>query len=189
LDSFILNFAYAEALELQPDFQAVHTLYANFLTALRDDLEKTEARIPVEAPADTSNTSDNQQNSNAFDTTIATQPANDEPNGNANSSPRKMNQELREKKSEYGLVYIMHMRFARRAEGNEGARAVFKKARVDKWVPWEVYEASGQSSFDALVEIFCSWFLSLFSAYGVPLHKRDWRCVSHLPAGSKDVRR
>lgn len=37
----------------------------------------------------------------------------------------------------------MYMRFARRAEGLKPARSVFGKARKDKWISWEVYEAAG----------------------------------------------
>jgi cleavage stimulation factor subunit 3 len=51
--------------------------------------------------------------------------------------------ELTERRSEYGLVYIMYMRFGRRAEGLKASRTVFARARRDKWIPWEVYEASG----------------------------------------------
>ncbi|KAF9487360.1 hypothetical protein BDN71DRAFT_1436920 [Pleurotus eryngii] len=36
----------------------------------------------------------------------------------------------------------MYMRFARRAEDIKSARAVFQRARKDRWVPWEVYDAS-----------------------------------------------
>jgi len=42
------------------------------------------------------------------------------------------------------------MRFGRRSEGVKSLRGIFGKARKDRWVPWEVYEAS------ALMEYHCS---------------------------------
>ena len=35
------------------------------------------------------------------------------------------------------------MRFGRRSEGVKSLRSIFGKARRDRWIPWEVYEASG----------------------------------------------
>ena len=48
--------------------------------------------------------------------------------------------ELIERKAEYGLAYIMYMRFARRTEGVKPYRGVFGR---DWWAPWEVYDVSG----------------------------------------------
>lgn len=48
------------------------------------------------------------------------------------------------------LVYIQHMRFARRAEGIKSARAVFKKARADERISYHVYV------FAALMEYNCT---------------------------------
>lgn len=52
--------------------------------------------------------------------------------------------ELVERRKEYGVVYIMYMRFGRRAEGVKSSRAIFARARKDRWVNWEVYEAAGK---------------------------------------------
>ena len=35
------------------------------------------------------------------------------------------------------------MCFGRRAEGVKSLRGIFGKARRDRWISWEVYEASG----------------------------------------------
>lgn len=53
------------------------------------------------------------------------------------------NKELEGMKGELGVVWIMLMRFARRAEGLRPARGIFTKARKDKFCPWSVYEAAG----------------------------------------------
>ena len=48
------------------------------------------------------------------------------------------------------LVYIQHMRFARRVEGIKSARQIFKKARSDDRIKFHVYV------FAALMEYSCN---------------------------------
>src|SRR5271156_4882870 len=64
---------------------------------------------------------------------------------NAQASDEKPSKhtELQRLRTEYGVAWIMYMRFGRRAEGVKSLRGIFGKARRDRWVPWEVYEASG----------------------------------------------
>ena len=46
------------------------------------------------------------------------------------------------------------MRFGRRSEGVKSLRAIFFKARRERFIPWEVYEASGSfSSFCSLSDL------------------------------------
>lgn len=65
--------------------------------------------------------------------------------GSAQKSDDKpaKSKELADRRQEYGLVYIMYIRFALRAEGVDASRAAFAKARKDKWTTWEVFEAAG----------------------------------------------
>jgi len=51
--------------------------------------------------------------------------------------------ELQRLRTEYGVAWIMYMLFGRRAEGVKPLRGIFGKARRDRWIPWEIYEASG----------------------------------------------
>ena len=44
---------------------------------------------------------------------------------------------------EYGIAWSMYMHFERRSEGMKSLCGIFGKARRDRWIPWEVYEASG----------------------------------------------
>ncbi|KAG5222098.1 mRNA 3'-end-processing protein [Salix suchowensis] len=140
----LLNFAYAEVLEAKGDVKAVHEVYGQLLTLLQKALESLEAANKV--------------------TNSPTSPSGDAPNAsmagngvpglsdtglNSNSSSFSTDgskppnvKEMNECRSEYGVVYIMYMRFARRAEEIKSARAVFQRARKDRWVPWEVYDAS-----------------------------------------------
>ena len=137
--SFLLNFACAEALEPQGNFEEVHKVFERFLEALRRDLDAHETRI---VPSATSSTA----------STLATEPVASQGTEiittNASFSTQSdekppQNKELNEKRQEYGLAWTVYMRFARRAEGLKSARAVFGQARRDKWTPWEVYESAG----------------------------------------------
>ncbi|KAI0333418.1 Suf-domain-containing protein [Cubamyces sp. BRFM 1775] len=156
--SFVLNFAYAEALELQGNFAEVHATYERFLEVLRKDLEVVEERVNSSNSSNSSIGSQNSQKTdpNAMDVSSSfLQPPSQTPSPNssfatqvADEKPPK-SKELVDKRTDYGIVYIMYMRFGRRAEGLKSARNIFGKARRDRWTPWEVYEAA------ALMEYHC----------------------------------
>jgi cleavage stimulation factor subunit 3 len=152
--SFLLNFAYAEGMELKNDFAKVRTTFEAFLAILRADLDDLKARVDATAAAAAANASA----ANA-DTTLTTEPntsgvvnttINSQASMTSTADEESKRRELAEKRTEYGLVYIMYMRFSRRAEGQAAWRLIFRKARMDTWTPWEVYEAA------ALMEYHCS---------------------------------
>ncbi|EEB92558.1 hypothetical protein MPER_08912, partial [Moniliophthora perniciosa FA553] len=59
-----------------------------------------------------------------------------------------LSQDATSLRNEFGVVYIMYMRFARRAQGLEAARSVFTKARKDVLLtPWPVYEAAAMMEY------------------------------------------
>ncbi|KAI0640581.1 hypothetical protein C8Q79DRAFT_921396 [Trametes meyenii] len=161
--SFVLNFAYAEALEVQSNFAEVHATYEKFLEVLRKDLEATEERINSANSSSSSIDSQTSQRSdtNAMDVTLQPPSQTPSPNTSPNPSPNSSfatqvadekpprSKQLTDKRTDYGIVYIMYMRFGRRAENLKSARNVFGKARRDRWTPWEVYEAA------ALMEYHC----------------------------------
>ena len=71
-------------------------------------------------------------------------------NGTAAPKPEIVSPQARmltEKRQEFGVVYIMYMRFAMRHEGLDAFRAVFAKARKEKWTPWIVFEAAGECCY------------------------------------------
>jgi len=139
--SFLLTFAYVEALEIKKEIAEIHAVYDKFLNTLRTNLDTIEQQV---------------NSANSSFSSQGTQPAH--PNGNGNAAndnsdssfgsqssdvkPPKVT-ELQKHRTEYGLAWIMYMRFGRRAEGVKASRAAFGKARKDKWTPWEVYEAAG----------------------------------------------
>jgi cleavage stimulation factor subunit 3 len=139
--SFLLNFTYAEALEKKDpkDLVEIRATYDKFLGVLRTDLETLEA----------SQKSSSSQGSDAANGSPpqATQGTQSQPNSQSTEGDedRPKSPELLIRKSEYSLVWIMYMRFARRAENIKASRAVFTRARKDPWVTWEVYEAAGRS--------------------------------------------
>ncbi|KAG5340689.1 hypothetical protein C0989_000732 [Termitomyces sp. Mn162] len=143
--SYLLAFAYAEAFEVKEAFAEVHSQYDRLLGVLRAKLEELEARIKTEAYQDASNSSTSADlgdlNSQSQSSPLSKQPSDEK---------RHKPSELRERRTEYGLAYNMYMRFGRRAEGTKSSRAIFGRARQDRWTPWEVYEAA------ALMEYHCS---------------------------------
>jgi cleavage stimulation factor subunit 3 len=152
MSSFVLNFAFAETLELKGKFEDVHEVFRKFLEVLRLDLEDVEARV---SSANSSLVSMSSQDAAAINGNASTMSNGGIANATANTTipdgsssfalderPSKP-RELAERRTEYGLVWIMYMRFSRRAEGLKAWRGVFKEARKDRWTPWEVYEAAG----------------------------------------------
>ncbi|KAJ3774932.1 Suf-domain-containing protein [Lentinula raphanica] len=127
--SFLLNFAYAEALEIKKEYAQVHTTYSDFLQAQKDSLEKLQEQL---------NQDKDKTKGDDIDDEIAT----DIDGLNSNDSLLSaVNNDLEDRKKEYALTYIMYMRFARRSEGVKASRTLFGKARRDKYASWEVYEA------------------------------------------------
>ena len=175
ITSFVLNFAYAEALELQSNFTEVHATFEKFLEILRKDLEALEIRLN----ASTSSTSSLSSQPSVGD---VSQPQNGALATNASFTTQSStedkppkNKELTDKRTDYGIAWIMYIRFARRAESLKSARNVFGKARRDRWTPWEVHEAEGPSASCARAQLL----MSACSAHGVPLRQQGCsRCQS-----------
>ncbi|KAJ3761895.1 Suf-domain-containing protein [Lentinula raphanica] len=127
--SFLLNFAYAEALEIKKEYAQVHTTYSDFLQAQKDSLEKLQEQL---------NQDKDKTKGDDIDDEIATDI---DGLNSSDSLLSAVNNDLEDRKKEYALTYIMYMRFARRSEGVKASRTLFGKARRDKYASWEVYEA------------------------------------------------
>ena len=150
----MLNFAYAEALELQGKYSEVHPIYESFLRTLREQLEALESRqLPVAASSSSSSDSlEGQDNAGEAVTGVivthrsassASSNMLADPQRAAKSPPTLTDPEFVNKRTDYGVAWIMYIRFARRAEGLKSARALFGKARRDRLAPWQVHEAEG----------------------------------------------
>ncbi|KAN0098123.1 Suppressor of forked protein (Suf) domain containing protein [Tylopilus felleus] len=157
--SFLLHFAYAEAQEGRKEYGEVTATFDKLLDTLRVELEEFESRVnsanssfssdasgrtvPVGAPNifGTSLTGLTEAGTVSNNSSFVTQVSDEKP-------PKS--KELQERRTEYGLVWIMYIRYARRAHDLKTFRAVFAKARKDRWTSWEVYEAA------ALMEYHCN---------------------------------
>ncbi|KAF5390357.1 hypothetical protein D9757_002906 [Collybiopsis confluens] len=126
--SFLLTFAYAEALEVRKDYAQVHMTYSDFLEVQRKLLEGLVTRVDLSKEKKTPELGDT-------DDSIV------EPDPPADTALAALGDDFEDRKKEYALTYIMYMRFARRAEGVKASRSLFGKARRDKFASWEVYEA------------------------------------------------
>lgn len=141
--SFLLTFAYAEALEIKKDFAEVHNVYEKFLAVLAADLTNLDRTTNVSQDGANGSGSQNPNGNGANNSgEIASQSQSQNSYITPVEEPKKKT-DLQRHRTEYGLAWIMYMRFAMRAEGVRKSRAVFGKARKDPWTPWEVFEAAG----------------------------------------------
>ena len=149
--SFVLNFAYAENMELAKNNTEVHATFTKLLQSVLEEIEALDAKIA----ANSNNSSFNEGAPGTGSGAETGAEPNEAPNSSGlskevsttslsstSSEDSALTAQLRERKQEYGLVYIMYIRFAMRSEGLEASRVVFQKARKDKYTPWEVFEAA-----------------------------------------------
>ncbi|KAH9478817.1 mRNA 3'-end-processing protein RNA14 [Psilocybe cubensis] len=135
--SFLLNFAYAEALEINKDHAEVHATYEKFLGILRANLDRLKKTSKPDATA----------------SAIISEPRSNVPlvslqELQEDKMPKTT--ELEKHRTEYGLAWIMYMCFGMRAEDVKAFQTIFGKARRDLWLSWEIYEAA------VLTEYHCS---------------------------------
>ncbi|TRM68704.1 hypothetical protein BD626DRAFT_394151 [Schizophyllum amplum] len=137
--SFLLNFAYGEALEMKKNLTEAHDLYTKFLDTLRAELEDLEARVKAETDLN-GNAVNGANGAMQVDGLPALTAPFDLPDNKTAAT-------LALRRKEYGHAYVMYIRFARRAEGEKAGRSLFSKARKDRWTPWEVYEAAAYTEY------------------------------------------
>lgn len=163
--SFLLNFAYAEHQETLKNHAEVYAIYEKLLKLLQVELEAIEAReaqnpqnsqqsqgelAPTEGTAVAgANGTEHVQGEGEFGSQqegaangVSSSAAGQ--NGSPQKDGKPKSKELADRRQEYGLVYVMYIRFALRAEGVDASRAAFAKARKDRWTTWEVFEAAGK---------------------------------------------
>lgn len=134
--SFILNFAYAEALEVAKNYTEAHSLFTKFIELLQVELEK-QFHVLAPDPSFAMNGTAIVQHLTAS-TTSST-------NSLSGTSPSL--KEFLKRRTELCIAWITYMRFGLRAEGLKTARNIFGKARKDKWIGWEVYEAAASLEY------------------------------------------
>jgi cleavage stimulation factor subunit 3 len=133
-----LHFAYNEICEAQKKYSEVHATFEGLVAALRAQLDTLESSINEEVAA---------AKASAAPIDFMAAPEEQSALTEADKILARRTPELTEMRGELGVVWIMYMRFARRSEGLKPARGIFGKARKDKHVAWNVYEAAGGSKF------------------------------------------
>ncbi|EDQ98396.1 uncharacterized protein LACBIDRAFT_302694 [Laccaria bicolor S238N-H82] len=123
--NYRLTFAYAEALALKKDFAEVHTLYDKFLETLRGQLEALEQSSAAANTSLSNGSGTINGNTAAAALPASTSSAiteagmysnNTSFSSQASEEKPPKSTEVQERRIEYGLAYIMYIRFARRAE-------------------------------------------------------------------------
>ncbi|KLO08580.1 Suf-domain-containing protein [Schizopora paradoxa] len=147
----------------------IHATYNRLLRAMQTDLEEAEKKVAAATAAETEDGTGDLHNNdimNDMDGPSLAYPQSLDVNGRSPSKiikeesgssqatttstssmtnatdKERAEKELRSLRQEYGLVYILYIRFAMRAEGIDASRAAFARARKDKWSPWEVFESA-----------------------------------------------
>ena len=172
--SFLLTFAYAEALEAKKELEEVHALYDKFLATLRANLEQLEG-----SSGNTSVSSNGSQITNG-NADGGSSSQNSSFNTQSGEEPQQKKTELQTHRTEYGLAWIMYMRFGMRAEGVKPSRTIFAKARKDRWTPWQVYEAAGMSCPPLSLRVVSGFFLTVFFSVLALMeyHRSDGKVVA-----------
>lgn len=143
--SYLLNFAYVEALEIKKEFTEVHSVYDKFLAVLQANLDALEKANAAEQNGAAGGAAANGVPNASVANISVDQSSQNTSYSSSSSDDNPKVTELQKHRTEYGLAWNMYMRFARRAEGVKSSRTVFGKARKDRWTPWEVFEAAGES--------------------------------------------
>ena len=147
VSSFLLNLAYIEIQEMNKNKSAVVAAFDRFLSVLRANLEAIEYRVNSDevSPEPDSNSSESSNSLTISATRRTTANTMFKNNSSVSGDLDALLQakDLAEWRKEYGLVWNMYMRAARRSVSRQAFRDTFAKARKDRWVPWEVYEAAG----------------------------------------------
>lgn len=144
LNSYTLNFAYAEHLEIKKDKEGVYAVFDKFLAALRKNLEHLEAQLnSTNSSFESNGSAENRNllNAGGVDPSSQSTNASFESTSSDGKPPKAKN--FSKLRKEYGLVWIMYLRTARRMDSNQAGRGVFTKVRKDRLAPWETYEANG----------------------------------------------
>lgn len=134
-------------MENEKKYPEVHVTFDKLISNVRKSLEELEA---ANKSANSSFSSDDGTTTVTGAPTVTATPKPEpgvplkDSSFNSQSSEGQPSKEMIERKKEYGLLYIMYMRFGKRAEGFKSSRAIFARARKDRFTPWEVYEAAGR---------------------------------------------
>lgn len=158
--SLLLHYAYVELAETKGNTQECHQVYNGLIEQFQKEIDSLNASIATEIQQALDEKAKVEEEEKA---TLRSQGQVKSEEDEKDEGVRAREREsitkaitdskasaLGELKRLAANVWIMQMRFARRAEGIQAARAVFGKAR--KWPnsTWQVFEASGECKSQSL---------------------------------------
>lgn len=140
--SFLLTFALAELEEERENFTDCHNIFQALIKHLDDEIEDLTKSVVAEVEAargpeiPPAASSEMESDESDFARLVR------EREERGKIVQERRGKDIQGVKTAAGIVWVMYMRFARRAEGLKAARIVFGKARKSPNVTWHMFEAS-----------------------------------------------
>lgn len=146
--SFLLSFALAELEEDARNFAECHAIFTNLIERLNVEID--ELKIAVEKEVEVARGPEvpaaaHELNNEESDYARLVR----ERDERGRAVAERRGKDVDDAKAALGIVWVMYMRFARRAEGLKAARLVFGKARKSPHVTWHSFEASALMEYHA----------------------------------------
>jgi len=132
----LLAFALADAEEDRKNFAKCHAIYDGLINRLYPGIEAMEKKVAAEVDA--------VKGPEVADAELA-----EERENRGKLVAARRGKDVADLEACVGVVWVMYMRFARRAEGIKAARGVFGKARKSPYPTWHVFEASAMMEYHA----------------------------------------
>lgn len=132
----MLAFALADAEEDRKDYVKCHTIYDTLINQLYPEIETLEKKVAAEVNA-------------AKGPEVADAELAEERETRGKLVATRRGKDVADLAACAGVVWVMYMRFARRAEGIKAARGVFGKARKSPHPTWHIFEASAMMEYHA----------------------------------------
>ncbi|WVQ78099.1 hypothetical protein IAT38_000180 [Cryptococcus sp. DSM 104549] len=152
--SFLLTFSFTEVEEGRKNYAACHQLYTALIDRLNPEVDDLRKKIAVEVEiargppipgADTA-VAGGDVDMNGNETSEAQKLA-EEREARGRLVAERRGKDVEQAMVGISMVWIMYMRFARRAEGIKASRGVFGKARKSPHLTWHTFEASAMIEY------------------------------------------
>ncbi|KAK4688663.1 cleavage stimulation factor subunit 3, partial [Tremellales sp. Uapishka_1] len=141
--SFLLSFAYAEMEEDRKNYAVCHATFESLISRLAPEIDE----LKVQVAADVAVAKGPEINALPDGDEMAVTRLQEERENRGKKVADTLGIGVDEAMAGLSLVWIMYMRFARRAEGIKAARLVFGKARKSPHTTWQCYEASAMMEY------------------------------------------
>lgn len=146
--SLLIHYAYIESEEGKGNFEECHRVYNGLVERIQTEIEAVQTATKTEvsealAEKARLEVQEKEARNGADDMDVIGEDVRIQERENIQKAIEESRQSQLEELKRLGAnVWIMQMRFARRAEGIQAARSVFSKARKWQHTTWQVFEAS-----------------------------------------------